>query len=853
MCECATAASDAPPPWRQFLRADWFPATHTRPSTAFTIDVLKLFHELTLQAKTNTYDFYQSLLRVTDNSGTAKHPHRYKQFCHTLRLWRHLRQLKRGGRGHDPAGASATAPGSLAVVCPACPHPEKNLPPNWDLTPPEKLWLYTLYLMMDANFRCRCKDRSLDDVSLAPGWSYYVDQKKFQDYLQNDCGFETEQNTCSAEHNAILKANLRKEGYVASSIGAVLCARHAFFRPNGVGDLHLGEKFPYMDFFLISTLLGFERRVARNFPDEMRPNLEDVNVRWMIPKNHIAVHGPNHSRYSLNFNDKVGRTYGEGIESSWSHLNPASMSTREMALATRHEVLDDHMAAWNWQKVIGLADHLLRSLKTARKMARKQRATFDDFSATFEPNVVQEWSRLVEAWCADPGSVADPFEEPQANIRCTQVHIEFAKEEANLAALQDLPQLDMTPGVFMQVGLELEELQRTLRSKVPSRHSDKDLVDLLQQRNSLRRRLHLWVETQHVYMPAVVQLRIQTNTVLPSLPDESPPDGDPDDENIDTVNPEEIALWLPSAVPEALRVGDFTRRLVDLERRLRLAQIDDSLSEIRRVRRMLMGISEFKRLHISGTGNRANMRSRTVYSNFLRKQTCAADRYRSAYRALSSLDPDGTWRHTFRELLDSHLTGPGPVKKGPGEGSREVSWIWIVQRQENVDDPEEARQYNDSMRAEWARSKARAERWEEEVELLIEEMRRVLAFFEYESDWWLGIVDRRAKFPLRIPTPFDIIDGVCAYAYRQAETRRALVVKLARLWLPRLREYAIETDWTSQYEGLLVTAKASTVRGVQSVRTSGEYALSESDDDDHDGGDDDYGDDGDVDYGDYDN
>ncbi|OJT05532.1 hypothetical protein TRAPUB_3648 [Trametes pubescens] len=260
---------------------------------------LTLFHELTLQAKTNTYDFYQSLLRATDNSGTSKHPHRYKQFCHTVRLWRHLRQLKRGGRGHDPAGASATAPGSLAVVCPACPHPGKNLPDDWDLTPPDKLWIYTLYLMMDANFRCRCKDRGLDGVSLAPGWSYYVDDQKFQDYLQNDCGFETE-----------------------------YCR-------------------------------NFERRMARNFPEEMRLDLEDVNVRWMIPKNHIAVHGPKHSRYSLNFNDKVGRTYGEGVESSWSHLNPASMSTREMALATRHEVLDDHMGAWNWQKVIGLGGFVL--------------------------------------------------------------------------------------------------------------------------------------------------------------------------------------------------------------------------------------------------------------------------------------------------------------------------------------------------------------------------------------------------------------------------------------------------------------------------------------------------------------
>jgi len=31
--------------------------------------------------------------------------------------------LKRAGRGHDPAGVGATAPGELAIECPACPHP----------------------------------------------------------------------------------------------------------------------------------------------------------------------------------------------------------------------------------------------------------------------------------------------------------------------------------------------------------------------------------------------------------------------------------------------------------------------------------------------------------------------------------------------------------------------------------------------------------------------------------------------------------------------------------------------------------------------------------------------------------
>jgi hypothetical protein len=40
--------------------------------------------------------------------------------------------LKRAGQGQDPAGASATAPGELAVECPACPHPGHNLPEDWE-------------------------------------------------------------------------------------------------------------------------------------------------------------------------------------------------------------------------------------------------------------------------------------------------------------------------------------------------------------------------------------------------------------------------------------------------------------------------------------------------------------------------------------------------------------------------------------------------------------------------------------------------------------------------------------------------------------------------------------------------
>lgn len=59
--------------------------------------------------------------------------YRYQDFHRTFRIWRNLLLLKRAGRGHDPAGVDATTQGELAVECPACPHPGRNLPEGWEL------------------------------------------------------------------------------------------------------------------------------------------------------------------------------------------------------------------------------------------------------------------------------------------------------------------------------------------------------------------------------------------------------------------------------------------------------------------------------------------------------------------------------------------------------------------------------------------------------------------------------------------------------------------------------------------------------------------------------------------------
>jgi len=60
---------------------------------------------------------------------------RYVEFCRAVRIWEHLVLLKRSGRGHDIEGVDGTQPGQCAVECPACPHPGRNLPSDWEKIP----------------------------------------------------------------------------------------------------------------------------------------------------------------------------------------------------------------------------------------------------------------------------------------------------------------------------------------------------------------------------------------------------------------------------------------------------------------------------------------------------------------------------------------------------------------------------------------------------------------------------------------------------------------------------------------------------------------------------------------------
>lgn len=70
----------------QMLRARWLPASYNRPKAAFTFDALDAFHELTLQGKTTSFDFYHSILRRTDNAQLDKGIVRFLTDCSVISI-----------------------------------------------------------------------------------------------------------------------------------------------------------------------------------------------------------------------------------------------------------------------------------------------------------------------------------------------------------------------------------------------------------------------------------------------------------------------------------------------------------------------------------------------------------------------------------------------------------------------------------------------------------------------------------------------------------------------------------------------------------------------------------------------
>lgn len=74
-CDCADAIAHV----QQLLRVSWFPSTTADPKTAATFRLLEEFHLLSFESKVSAYEFYNALVRRTDNTGLV--PPKVSQHC----------------------------------------------------------------------------------------------------------------------------------------------------------------------------------------------------------------------------------------------------------------------------------------------------------------------------------------------------------------------------------------------------------------------------------------------------------------------------------------------------------------------------------------------------------------------------------------------------------------------------------------------------------------------------------------------------------------------------------------------------------------------------------------------------
>ncbi|KAJ6453223.1 hypothetical protein C8R47DRAFT_951488, partial [Mycena vitilis] len=761
----------------QVLRKRWFPATHEHPRTAATFAMLDFFLVQTLQAKTTMYDFYAALERLTDGSG-VKPPHRYREFLRMVREYRHLLMLKRGGRGHAQSGVYGTTAGELAIRCPACPRPGINLPENWEDTPPQMKFLYTVFLALDACFRLkrRLVSSDLRDPGLGTGWAYFVEQDPYRQFLLTATN-QKEMSTCSGLA-ALDYANTKfSRGYSSTGVGMGVCARHEFVQPTGVGDLQKGERYANMDWIFAALMRWIDPRLFKvvsydivcqwwknlvgrliKLPAVVRLAIILEITRFVIPKMHIHSHTlACQLMFSLNFLVGVGETDGEGIERPWANIGGVATSTREMGPGSRRDTLDCHWAFWNWFKLIGIGALLRRRYDNAVRERETQTEAFESFTREQGDRVVA-WRTMVEDWERAPEENANPYEMKSKGMTEAQLRLQLSEEEAAEVA-KGVPSLhDVTPSAFIYAGLDLEDQQRRLRIQVELKKAGTTAqkIDIVGLRTKLSRGIVRFRKLQSTYTPGCLQALARLKEDAKELPEDTP-------------------LMLPSALPQAERAVGCMGGVHLIEGLARDAQCSASLMRLRNQLHIKSRFMTYKGLHSRNQG--ANTRSRTLVARNESKIRLHSEKYQAAWNALRLLeggDPSKVgWRKLKKEDIrlmedQEELTKRQALRKRRDRNAQDrlqISWIWTVAGMSGSD-----AELEEALRIEWAKAWARSRRWTEEVLLLEEEYRRVLVSFEYEAGRW----DERARGVSVGVIPVEVAEGKIAYALRQAAMYRKL-------------------------------------------------------------------------------
>ncbi|KAF9019901.1 hypothetical protein BDZ89DRAFT_1093800 [Hymenopellis radicata] len=713
-CGC----SFAPASYIQLLRVGWWPATPLEPRTALSFTLLRAFHYLNTLGKLPAWDMWQGLQAMSANQSSTAPLNRYKVLLRCIRQWRHIKMMKRGGRGHDPSGIEGTGEGELALRCPACPHPGINLPDNWR-DEHTKRFLYRLFIAIDANFH---------------GVAHFILSGPYQAHLRSHVN-EDDMSTCSG-FKAMFLANLKNvRGLRTTGIVGVTCSRHGLWRANG-------ERFCNVDPPVAASLkangtleavlsydiacnyeVHFWERLAK-LPEQWRRRFQPGQVVFCIPKFHLwahksACHGP----YSFNFLPGAGRTDSEIIKRNWSVTNRAAAQTKIMGPGARQDTLEDIFSSHNFRNTQAFGRIFLRKLAEAIKKAHIHAREFTEFDAGLAhllgKPVLNEWLTEIVAWEEDHDQPCPYEQQLEKKETLKDIELELIREECALAWEVKAHRSGAT---YQELNIE-------------------------KQRGVITRLIQRIRGLQQIFMP---HLRAYL-TPHPS-----------------SVLPEETKLFLPSELKKRDRILNraCVHGLVDAETRMREAECREVLEDLRQ------GLHTRSAAHMfTNPTTRAEGIQRKIQIGIQLNKL----RYQWACNALFQLRGHGEWERELQILADADTIldpASSDAVVAPEERRRHLSWICRT-----LTTPIPPLCTKATLRIEWCKARARKLRWQEEVELLLEEMRRVIQYHRWQGEWWLQRLDMR-----RTDVSPELHQGMFAFAMEQAARRADIANDLSGKW-----------------------------------------------------------------------
>ena len=267
------------------------------------------------------------------------------------------------------------------------------------------------------------------------------------------------------------------------------------------------------------------------------------------------------------------------------------------------------------------------------------------------------------------------------------------------------------------------------------------------------------------------------------------------DINVDSSQSEKaelMKLWLPSQLEDPdERTSLCVPGVIGSEKELRFGQLQDSLDDLRRTRRIRHGLILFHKVQLAGEGQKTQTKARAAMQTLQDRINKSVRRYRVARNALLRLDPGHDWQNLYLPLTDADNRGPGKELEEicTSDGQYSQSWIWCSSTTAVSQD-----EVNEDMRLEWAQCMARAARWEEEVILLQEEMRRAVQFLEWKSQDWFSRVDPRAD-----TVSTAVRAGISAYAKKQGYIFLNLAIRFSQRWHSALAHLSLPRTWAAHF------------------------------------------------------